>query len=92
MKKNPVLWIGLAALVVWLAAYFGIIHPGYINWGVTAEEIHRPLPGDERVPEIGFQATRAITIDAPAGKVWTWMTQVGIGRRSPAGLIPGLSE
>jgi hypothetical protein len=84
--------IVLAVLAGWLAAYFGIVHPGYINWGAAPDEIKRALPGDERVPEIGFQATRAITIDAPAGKVWTWMTQVGIGRRSPAGLIPGLSE
>jgi hypothetical protein len=79
-KKRTVLILGLIVLVGWLGAYFGIVHPGYINWGSTAEERGRVLPGDERVPDIGFQATRAITIDAPAEKVWPWISQVGIGR------------
>lgn len=81
MKKNrSVLFIGLAVLAVWLAAYFGIIRPGYINWGAAREEAGRTLPGDERAAETGFRATRAITIDAPADKVWAWISQIGIGR------------
>jgi len=79
-KKRIVLWVGLIILAGWLAAYFGIIHPGYINWGATAEEISRALPGDERATVSGFRATRAATIDAPSGKVWAWISQVGIGR------------
>jgi hypothetical protein len=81
MRKNrSVLFIGLAVLAAWLAAYFGIIHPGYINWGAVPDEIKRALPGDERATETGFRATRAITIDAPADKVWAWISQIGIGR------------
>jgi len=81
MRKNrSVLFIGLAFLAVWLTAYFGIIHPGYINWGTTPEEIGRALPGDERATVSGFRATRAITIDASAYIVWAWISQIGIGR------------
>ncbi len=81
MKKNrSVLFAGLAVLAVWLAAYFGIIHPGYINWGAAPDEIKRALPGDERATVSGFRLTRAITIDAPADKVWAWISQIGIGR------------
>ncbi len=81
MKKNrSVLFIGLAVLAVWLAAYFRIIRPGTINWGAAPDEISRALPGDERAAETGFRATRAITIDAPAAKVWAWISQIGIGR------------
>jgi len=43
-------------------------------------EIRRVLPGDGRIAETGFQATRAVTIDAPAEKVWAWISQIGIGR------------
>ena len=81
MKKNrTVLFGGLIVLAAWLAAYFGIIHSGYMNWGAAQDEIRRALPGDERATVSGFRATRAITIDAPAGKVWAWISQVGIGR------------
>jgi hypothetical protein len=81
MKKNrTVLVAGLIVLAGWLAAYFGIIHPGYINWGAAPDEIRRALPGDERATVSGFRATRAATIDAPAAKVWSWISQVGIGR------------
>ena len=81
MKKNrTVLFGGLIVLAGWLAAYFGIIHPGYMNWRATADEISRAMPGDERATVSGFRATRAATIDAPAAKVWAWISQVGIGR------------
>jgi hypothetical protein len=81
MKKNrSVLFAGLAVLAVWLAAYFGIIRPGYINWGAAPDEIKRALPGGERATVSGFRVTRAITIDAPADKVWAWISQIGIGR------------
>jgi hypothetical protein len=79
-KKRTVLWAGLIVLAGWLAAYFGIIHPGYMNWGAAPAEIRRSLPGDERAAVSGFRATRAATIDAPAGNVWAWISQVGIGR------------
>ena len=47
------------------------------HWGATPAEVSEPLPGDAFVPQAQFRATRAITIDAPAGAVWPWLVQVG---------------
>jgi hypothetical protein len=38
------------------------------------------MPGDEFVPEASFNATRAITVDAPPEAVWPWIVQMGFGR------------
>lgn len=50
------------------------------TWGATAEEVQRPLPGDDLIatPQIGY--TRAITINAPASAIWPWLIQLGQGR------------
>lgn len=54
--------------------------PRMLRWGATEEEAAQVLPGDERVPHPRVQCTRAITIDAPPGKVWPWIVQMGMGR------------
>jgi hypothetical protein len=38
------------------------------------------MPGDDLVGDPSFNATRAITIDAPPDDVWPWLVQVGYGR------------
>jgi hypothetical protein len=38
------------------------------------------MPGDEIVPKASFNATRAITIDAPHERVWPWIVQMGYRR------------
>jgi hypothetical protein len=38
------------------------------------------MPGDEIVANAAFNATRAITIDAPIEKVWPWIVQIGYRR------------
>ena len=38
------------------------------------------MAGDARLPRAQFQATRAITIDAPPEAVWPWLVQVGCQR------------
>jgi hypothetical protein len=50
------------------------------QWGATDEEVHSPMPGDGIVPKASFNATRAITIDAPPGMVWPWIVQMGYRR------------
>ena len=52
----------------------------YNTAGATADEVDRPMPGDDLVtePKIGY--TRAITIDAPPDAVWPWLVQIGQGR------------
>jgi hypothetical protein len=47
------------------------------RWGATREEIVAPMPGDALVADVQYQATRAVTIDAPAEAVWPWLVQVG---------------
>jgi hypothetical protein len=70
-----------AALVaIVLAGYFFVARPYQLHWGATAEEVARPMPGDELAPAPDFSATRAITIDAPPEDVWPWVVQLGYAR------------
>lgn len=62
------------------AAYFAGLRPWHRRWGATDTEIRMPLPGDEQVPDPGYQHTRAVTIHAPADQVWQWLVQVGQNR------------
>jgi hypothetical protein len=48
-----------------------------MRWGAADAEVSGPMPGDEIVPKASFNATRAITIDAPPEKVWPWIVQIG---------------
>jgi hypothetical protein len=61
-------------------AYAFAIRPWHLRWGATDEELEKPLPGDELVPDPGIQSTRAITVHAPVEKVWQWLAQVGQDR------------
>jgi hypothetical protein len=54
--------------------------PWQLTWGATAEEVSRPLPGDELVERPTFNATRAITVAAPPEEIWPWLVQVGVTR------------
>ena len=52
----------------------------HLRWGATDTEVAAPMPGDELVQEPSFNATRAITINAPPEAVWPWLVQLGFGR------------
>lgn len=52
----------------------------HLRWGATDAEVAGPMPGDELVPKASFDATRAITIDAPPETVWPWIVQMGYRR------------
>jgi hypothetical protein len=52
----------------------------HLRWGATDVEVSEAMPGDELVSEPSFNATRAITIDAPPEAVWPWLVQIGYGR------------
>lgn len=51
-----------------------------INWGALPEDITRPLPGDELLPDSPRNSTMVITIRAHAAEVWPWLVQMGMGR------------
>jgi hypothetical protein len=52
----------------------------HLRWGATDAEVAGAMPGDELVADPSFNATRAITIDAPPEAVWPWLVQIGCGR------------
>jgi hypothetical protein len=70
--------VGLLALL--LAVYIFAIRPSQLHWGATAEEIARPMPGDDLVAHPTFLATRAITIRGRPEDIWPWLTQIGYDR------------
>ena len=51
----------------------------HLRWGATDAEVPT-MPGDELVPRASFEATRAITIEAPPEPVWPWIVQMGYRR------------
>jgi len=62
------------------AAYAHFGRPWQLTWGAMPDEVSSPLPGDELVADPTFNATRAITIDAPPEQIWPWLVQVGLTR------------
>lgn len=73
--------LGLAAAVgAGVAGYKLVVEPWWRSWGVSPDEQHRALPGDEVVPGAVTAETRGITIAAPPASVWPWLVQMGFGR------------
>jgi len=69
--------LGAAAVVV---GYRWFVEPWHRTWGATSAEAAGALPGDDLTAAPAEQATRAITIDAPADRVWPWIIQIGADR------------
>ncbi len=71
----------LAALFAVLAIIFQFVYrPWQRDWGATAEEVARAMPGDEIVSAASFVATRAVTIRGRPEEIWPWIVQIGYGR------------
>ena len=66
------------AVLPW--AYTFVVRPWHLRWGSREEEIAKPLPGDELVPNPAIESTRAITVNAPVEEVWPWLAQIGQDR------------
>jgi hypothetical protein len=75
-RPSPSAAIGTAAAL----GYFSVVRPRLRQWGATPEEREKELPGDETVPAPASQQTRAVTVDAPAAEVWSWLAQIGQDR------------
>jgi len=71
--------IGTLGTIAVLVAYRLWIQPWQHRWGATDEEVGRPMPGDDLIPDAAT-TTRAITIAAPPEQVWPWLVQLGYGR------------
>lgn len=76
--RRPPSW-ALAGTVA-CATYAVAIHPWLRTWGADADELEKPLPGDDLVLGNASQTTRAVTIDASVDEVWPWLAQIGQDR------------
>lgn len=77
MKKGLKVVIGAAAAAAAGAAYHFFFRPWHVNWGSTGEERDRKMPLDELVDKPNYVTNRAVTINAPAEKIWPWLVQMG---------------
>jgi len=73
---RPMVTVG--ALAPWV--YLLLVRPWHRRWGATDEEVRRTLPGDDLVPHPMLESTRAVTVRAPAERVWPWLVQLGQDR------------
>ena len=73
-----------AAALVLLAALYPFLRRPILTWGATAAEAASRLPGDELLEDADGVSTRAITIHAPAERVWPWIAQMGPSPRGGA--------
>ena len=71
---------GIAVIAGAAAAAFLLARHWQLRWGATAQELAGPLPGDELIAKPDLTATRALTVRAPAARVWPWIAQLGQGR------------
>lgn len=62
------------------AVYVLFVGPWQRRWGATDEEVKRPMPGDEEVPEPMCASTRAVTIESKPEDIWPWIVQIGTGK------------
>jgi hypothetical protein len=72
--------LALAALAASSWLYRSLLRERVLNWGATADETSRRLPGDDLLEDADLVATRAVRIDAPPSAVWPWLVQMGPGR------------
>ena len=70
----------LAILGAGVSVYLRVIRPWQLRWGATDDELRRAMPGDELVARPTFNATRAVTVQAPASMIWPWIVQIGFGK------------
>ncbi|HEU5087941.1 MAG TPA: hypothetical protein VFT99_10865 [Roseiflexaceae bacterium] len=66
--------------IILLALYAVAIHPWLMTWDATEGEQRLALPGDSLAASPDSSFTRAITINAPADRIWPWLVQIGQDR------------
>ncbi len=109
MKKRARLkrlLLGLPSLLAALLVYLPLIRPWQLRWGASDAEVARSLPGDDFVAAPTFNATRAVTVNAPPEAIWPWLVQIGhtragwysydwidnLGRPSATRIVPELQD
>jgi hypothetical protein len=69
--------LGGAVRIAGYLIFRPLVKARYHNWGATADDLTRSLPGDERVPCSMVTNNLAVTIHAKAADVWPWVAQLG---------------
>lgn len=57
--------------------YWFSVRPWHLRWGAHEAEVAQRWPGDELVESPFTRAVRAVTVNAPAARVWPWIMQIG---------------
>lgn len=50
------------------------------RWGVSDDELDRPMAGDGEVQSPNYRSDRAVLIHARPEEIWPWLVQMGWGR------------
>lgn len=69
--------LSLGCLVFVTVGYPLIVRPWHRRWGATADEIARPMAGDDAVQHPTEVTTRAVTVAAGPEQIWPWLVQMG---------------
>jgi hypothetical protein len=80
MKANRIRRKALLLTVIlgaFVAFFYFVYRPWQLSWGATPDEVAGSMVGDELVKNPTFDATRAVTINAPAERIWPWIVQIG---------------
>lgn len=76
---QPIIFV-VSTLFVLALFYRALFRPWQLRWGATGDELRRAMPGDEIVSQPSFNATRAVTVHAPAECIYPWIVQMGVNR------------
>ena len=76
-RIGRVLSVAAGCLAAVAVLFHFVYRPWQLNWGATGEEVRRAMAGDEIVRSPTFNATRAVTVNAPADRIWPWIVQMG---------------
>ncbi|MGV3618531.1 MAG: hypothetical protein ACO1SV_24685 [Fimbriimonas sp.] len=69
------------ALAVWVyGAAATMLRPWHQNWGAKADEIARPMVGDERSTTRIHFINHVVTVEAPPERIWPYLVQIGEDR------------
>lgn len=85
MNKTERRWLveNIAAFLIIMAAiaaYSLVARPWFLNWGTAPRERTQGLLGDDAWIGGVVTGTRAVTVEAPPGKVWAWLIEIGQDR------------
>jgi hypothetical protein len=80
MTAPIILAFGALILLLGAAIYVVVARPPINQWGAADREHQATWPGDHLVAQPSFVWTNAITIQAPAARIWPWLVQLGQGR------------